>query len=298
MFSLIQQKDLGLPRTSPVGPAMNFSLLTELACSIPFRGFAIKYVVEGLERYTVNGTRFAIGQGQYLLANASYEGHVVVDSATPVQGLCIDLTAEVMDAVALWTVQPEAHDVVETGSFFTGPEFLENSYHAQNTELGRVIGPFAQRVAYAPHDPHLIDPSFYFTLAELVVKDHLPLIPRLRASPGVRSGTRNDIFRRVERARQKMHDQPERSLSIAELAAEARMSEYHFFRAFRSIHGTTPHQYLLARRLRNAQEMLATGANSVSDAALLCGFADVHTFSKAFKKRFGYPPSNERTRRF
>ena len=37
-----------------------------------------------------------------------------------------------------------------------------------------------------------------------------------------------------------------------DLAAEARLSPYHFLRCFEEITGTTPHQYLLRLRLRRA----------------------------------------------
>jgi AraC-like DNA-binding protein len=40
-----------------------------------------------------------------------------------------------------------------------------------------------------------------------------------------------------------------------------------------------------------AKQMLLEKSHSVSDIAILCSFPDVFTFSKAFKKFYGIPPS-------
>ncbi len=78
--------------------------------------------------------------------------------------------------------------------------------------------------------------------------------------------------------------------SVPELASMARCTPDHFIRLFREATGTTPHQYLIERRLQRAVQLLANGERP-SDVAKILGFYDASAFTRAFKRRFGVPPS-------
>jgi AraC-like DNA-binding protein len=80
------------------------------------------------------------------------------------------------------------------------------------------------------------------------------------------------------------------SNSVPDLAKMANCTPDHFIRLFRKATNTTPHQHLIERRLQRAAIMLASGqkASSVSESL---GFYDASAFTRAFKTRFGVPPS-------
>ncbi len=65
-------------------------------------------------------------------------------------------------------------------------------------------------------------------------------------------------------------------------------------RAFGECFGISPKQYLIKLRMNRALELLAENKRSVKEIALACGFADEKYFSRAFKKKYGYPPSQIR----
>jgi len=56
---------------------------------------------------------------------------------------------------------------------------------------------------------------------------------------------------------------------------------------FRESFGLPPHQYLLARRLNRARELLRTTRLPFGDIALECGFASASHFSNRFKQTTG-----------
>ena len=62
-------------------------------------------------------------------------------------------------------------------------------------------------------------------------------------------------------------------------------------RAFREHFGISPKQYLTRLRMNRALELLTLCELSVKDIAFACGFTDEKYFSRAFKKAYGYPPS-------
>jgi len=77
--------------------------------------------------------------------------------------------------------------------------------------------------------------------------------------------------------------------SLTAVAREIGMSPFHFARLFTELAGTSPHQFLLALRLRRSATMLRGGA-SVTDAAMSSGFDNLSHFSRSFQRRFGVNP--------
>lgn len=79
-------------------------------------------------------------------------------------------------------------------------------------------------------------------------------------------------------------------LSLADLAAEAGLSPYHFLRVFRRVTGTTPHQYLVSARLRHAARLLLSSGRPVTDIAYDAGFSDLSNFVRTFHRAVGLSP--------
>ena len=65
-------------------------------------------------------------------------------------------------------------------------------------------------------------------------------------------------------------------------------------RAFAKYFGISPKQYLIQLRMNLALELLAENELSAKEIAFACGFTDEKYFSRAFKKKYGYPPSQFR----
>ena len=86
-------------------------------------------------------------------------------------------------------------------------------------------------------------------------------------------------------------DQP---ISLGELAGRCALSEYHFARMFRESFGLPPHQYLLARRLTRARELLRGTRQPLGEIALACGFASPSHFANRFKQALGGTPGEYR----
>jgi AraC family transcriptional regulator len=86
------------------------------------------------------------------------------------------------------------------------------------------------------------------------------------------------------------------ALPLAVLASEAKLSRFHFVRAFAGVTSLTPHRYLRRARLRAAAVRLATDHLPVLEIALANGFRDVSNFNHAFRAEFGLTPREHRAR--
>ena len=95
---------------------------------------------------------------------------------------------------------------------------------------------------------------------------------------------------KVTRAVRIIEERPNEELTLASLAREARLSEYHFLRTFERLTGVTPHRYILRSRLREAAVRLASEPERVLDIAFDCGFGDVSNFNRAFRAEFLVSP--------
>jgi AraC family transcriptional regulator len=80
-------------------------------------------------------------------------------------------------------------------------------------------------------------------------------------------------------------------IALADLAALARLSPYHFSRAFKQSFGVSPHRYHTDRRIDRAKTLLAKPTRSITEIAIELGFSDASSFSAVFRKFTGQAAS-------
>lgn len=94
-----------------------------------------------------------------------------------------------------------------------------------------------------------------------------------------------------------VHRHPERNWSVASLAAESLMSRSAFAARFTQLVGEPAMQYVGRWRMGVAVDRLRSGGVSISEVAAGLGYESEASFSRAFKRICGYPPSKTRTAR-
>jgi AraC-like DNA-binding protein len=87
-----------------------------------------------------------------------------------------------------------------------------------------------------------------------------------------------------------------RPLDLDAIARAAGYSRFHFIRAFRGAYGQTPRDYLSARRVERARELLRGANLTVTEVCFLVGFSSLGSFSARFKADVGLSPSDYRAR--
>ncbi len=86
----------------------------------------------------------------------------------------------------------------------------------------------------------------------------------------------------------------DRQMGLDSLARQCGYSPFHFHRFFSNAVGETPKQYVDRLRLERAAYKLAITGETVLEIALAVGFKNHETFSRAFKRAFGYSPRDYR----
>lgn len=270
-----------------------FSSLSEFYEPVESYGFAIKYVVEGSELYVFDNHQNFVKEGSYLLCNSTKYGHVEIESRNKVKGICVNIDTDVMMDMVSSFIQPDTpFSDKSLARFFTTSDFLETQYNDEDTIVGRTLRSLSKKAQAGEISLEELNDDIFYFLAENIIKDNVPVFKQLQSLPFIKSKTRKDLYRRVNRAKDMMDAYFQQPVSIQEIAKEACLSEYHFFRLFKSVMKITPHQYILQKRLSLAKEILKDKNTNVSDTALYVGFTDVYSFSKSFKKKFGVAPSS------
>jgi AraC family transcriptional regulator len=100
--------------------------------------------------------------------------------------------------------------------------------------------------------------------------------------------------RRLARVLDYIEANLEGDLTVAQLAAVACLSQFHFARAFRLAIGQSPHRYVSARRLERAKELLADAVRALIDIALTLKFSCHANFTRAFRQATGRTPTEYR----
>jgi AraC family transcriptional regulator len=81
------------------------------------------------------------------------------------------------------------------------------------------------------------------------------------------------------------------SPTLDQMAAIVNLSPYHFARQFKAATGVAPHQYVIARRVERAQDLLRAKCGlGLGEIAFRCGFAHQSHFCFHFKRIAGVSP--------
>ncbi|HEV7241728.1 MAG TPA: AraC family transcriptional regulator [Thermoanaerobaculia bacterium] len=88
-----------------------------------------------------------------------------------------------------------------------------------------------------------------------------------------------------------MHGQIARSWTVAQLAKTAALSRSAFFERFTRTVGLPPMEYLLAWRIAVAKDLLRRHDFGIAEVAERVGYGSASTFSTAFSRHVGQPPS-------
>ncbi len=115
------------------------------------------------------------------------------------------------------------------------------------------------------------------------------LLTHHAAAPPPREPGRDEL--RTRRAVKFIRDNHHLPLSLADMAAAADLSPFHFLRVFKTATGQTPYRYLTRIRVERACRHLERGELSVTEIAQACGFATPSRFASAFRAHIGLSPS-------
>lgn len=156
----------------------------------------------------------------------------------------------------------------------------EGRFAVASVAPGRASAPLYGAIRRLARDPRPREEEVVVATAAA-----LALGRRVRRRDASRADQRR--VREVAHEVQRRYAEP---LPLAELAAAAGLSRFHFIRAFREVTGETPRQFQIGARLKAAADQLLDTKASITAIALNVGFNDLSYFNHTFREAFGQSP--------
>lgn len=236
------------------------------------RRTAIAVIVRGAFHVRASEGEALLGPGTLLLKNAgsNHEYHHVDDGGDRT------LTFELDDAL----VEAARASFAISGHGRAFPQLAIPASPRTAAALALAERALRTRDPAVLHDAALAITTLAFTASW--TRDH-PIASPTRAHA-----------HRVARVLRHIDAAPASDCALATLATLAGLSTFHFARAFRALTGQTPHQYVIAARLRAAARALTTTRAPITNIALDAGFPDLAHFTTTFRRAFGRSPRRYR----
>lgn len=254
---------------------------------------SIKTFRGGQAFYSVGKGYYAVDDTSYLVLNDRQPYSITIEAEREIESFCIFFQPGFAEEVyhSLATSHEQLLD--ELAATGVGPvHFFERTY--QHDE--RLSPALAQLRMYAGSDTLHIHEQLHEIMQRLL-HVHFAACKEVATLPALRASTREELYRRLYRARDYAIALYDRPLSLNELAAVASLSPNHFLRTFKQVFHLTPHQFLINKRLERAQQLLLASELSVTDICFALGFESLGSFSWLFRKRSGMSPSDFRRKK-
>ena len=126
-----------------------------------------------------------------------------------------------------------------------------------------------------------------------LLRQYSGLDPAATPLPGLRGAL---DARRLKRVVEYIDSHLGEDLSIESLAIEACLSSFHFARAFKAATGTSPHRFVMERRVQFAKKLVREGRLPLAVITEICGFSSQSQLTRWFKYIVGITPGAYRVR--
>ncbi len=104
----------------------------------------------------------------------------------------------------------------------------------------------------------------------------------------------SSVPRWLRRVQERLHEEAVAIPSLKQIAADVGVHPTYLAASFQQHFGMGAGEYVRARRIEQARTMLASSERSLSEIALLLGFADQSHFGRTFKQQTGFSPREYR----
>ena len=271
-------------------------ILHERARQHHWRGagwLSIKTFKGGRGLYSIGRGKHAVSEGSYLILNENQTYEILVDSRDPVESFCVFFAPGVIEEVWRERTSSEGKLLDEPFAITEAVRFFE-IVTAQWDSLSRQLELI--RISHRVAEQFWLEEQL-LVLADRLIQtrtEHVKQISRLNC---VRQTTREELYRRVSRARDYADAMFATEVTLADLANAAALSPNHLLRSFREVFQRTPYEYVRGKRLSEAKRLLKTENVPVTEVCFAVGFESPGSFSSAFKRETGMSPSEYRERK-
>ena len=253
--------------------------------------YSIKYSITGEDNFKINNRILHLQTNNYLIVNNDQE----VVTLTGDSGKAISIFIEPELVIDVFNTCKKSNEELLSNPYDINnnePMFFENCFPLGDNSLSYLLRKISSSFDELKKNTSKFGVDFFFKVSEILIFSQQETFKEIKRIDGVKKSTKSELYDRVLKAKEFINDNWKKNISLTSLARLVHMSPYHFHRTFSTVFKSTPLQYHKHIRMRMANTLLKKGSHSISEIAILTGYENVHSFSKAFKKSYGIAPSN------
>jgi len=255
---------------------------------------SIKTFHGGKAVYEVGCGKHLVDENSYLVLNEGQSYSLTIDSPIETESFCFFFKENLAKEVYRSFTDTTSHLLEIPDEKANRPiHFVEKNY-SRNDDLFRHLLRLKETFVQKKVEKGWREEQFHILLERLLLI-HRNIQLEMLQFPALRPATREELYRRLYRARDYAHATFTEDIGLEEMAKVACLSPNHFLRSFKHAFHQTPHQFLTRLRLESAKAMLVEGKQSVTEICFALGFESLGSFSSLFRKHFGMSPAQFRS---
>ncbi|MGM0213138.1 AraC family transcriptional regulator [Enterococcus sp. AZ109] len=234
----------------------------------------ILLIVSGEGHYFIGGTSYHVKKGDVLIINS---GVIHDEQINTDEGLSIYCCAFKM----LHLLPLRKNALIEDDQ---NPVFQSSDHFYEIKEIFEILFSMVQKQS-----------NFYEQISQYLGKTLLSLVYY-----GVLKSSKNDVKAEIAvdplalRVKRYIDENFSKQLNLQKIATDNHASQYYISHLFSETYGYSPMQYLLRRRIGEAQTLLLITDKSISYIASSVGYDNVSNFNLVFRNKVGMSPGKYR----
>jgi AraC-like DNA-binding protein len=254
---------------------------------------SIKSFYRGSAQYAIESRRFVVDASCYLILNNGQSYNIQIEGARPVESFCLFFAPGFAEAIRHALSSTADRLLLEPQpAGAPSADFFERTY-PHDSLVSPALRQLRAIAGQGQPDQAWLVEQFH-ALMQRLLGMHASVYREVEALPAIRAATREELYRRLHFAHDYAAALFTTPITLDDMARVAALSPNHLLRTFRQLFGQTPYQYVVARRVAYAQELLRTTDQGVTDICFAVGFASLGTFSWWFRRRVGVSPTDYR----
>lgn len=231
----------------------------------------IMFICEGTGFYTIGESKYSVGAGDILIYNSGVVHDEVSDPNAKIKSYCLGIDqVQLVGLASNCLISSQDCPVLKTSTYFT---LIHSIFSTIYNEL------------YYENDGveetcHYLTQALIALLLQLS-KQRIPIKKESEQKLG-------------ERIKNYIDQNYNNEITLSSILEALNISSYYMSHTFKEMTGYSPIQYIMRRRIGEAQTLLITTKYSITMIATMVGYDNSSYFNKIFTKSVGMSPKRYR----
>lgn len=254
--------------------------------------FSLKYVVTGAEVYHNGREDFKLKENNFLIGNNQQACDINISSKNKDIGLCIDLDPVILKKALNDLILPDGLDENKCHSWFLTDDLFMTSNIA-SPGFSEFLNLLAFQIKKESFDLNYNFEEVQLEIIKHIIHSQFNLIQSYYRLKVVKQSTRKELLKRLMITKDYIEDNYANNITIQELSRISLISEFRFYHLFKAVFKLSPYQFLLKKKMEKGKELYKSGKYKWTEIAILLGYDNISSFSKAYKKYHGVSASHD-----